>query len=185
MKSPIPALKTERLRLRAFSSSDGPTVQRLAGDRAIADTTLNVPHPYLDGMAESWIASHAEAFARGKGVTFAIASESEEVLGAVSLAMSAGSHQAELGYWIGRSEWNRGYCTEAARAVVRFAFEQMALSRVHSCHLSRNVASGRVLIRTGMTHEGCRREHVRKWDALEDLELYGILRADWERLPPG
>jgi RimJ/RimL family protein N-acetyltransferase len=175
----IPTLETERLRLRAFSPEDGLLVQRLAGDRAIADTTLNVPHPYLDGMAERWIATHGSDFAQGRGVTFAIAKGSGELLGAISLASAKGSHQAELGYWVAKTEWNRGYCTEAARAVVRFAFEQMALFRVHSCHLSRNAASGRVLEKVGMVHEGRRRQHVRKWDTLEDLELYGMLKADW------
>jgi RimJ/RimL family protein N-acetyltransferase len=32
----------------------------------------------------------------------------------------------------------------------------------------------------GMTHEGCRKQHVRKWNKFEDLELYGVLKADWQ-----
>lgn len=53
-----PTLKTDRLILHPFVLSDATVVQQLAGSRNVADTTLFVPHPYLDGMAESWIAAH-------------------------------------------------------------------------------------------------------------------------------
>jgi [ribosomal protein S5]-alanine N-acetyltransferase len=49
----IPTLQTERLILRPFDLGDAPEVQRLAGDWEIANTTLMVPHPYEDGMAEA------------------------------------------------------------------------------------------------------------------------------------
>ena len=64
----IPTLETERLVLRPFGLHDAADVQRLAGDRAIADTTLNIPHPYEDGMAEEWIFKHQDAFDKDQGV---------------------------------------------------------------------------------------------------------------------
>jgi ribosomal-protein-alanine N-acetyltransferase len=92
--------------------------------------------------------------------------------------MSVG-HQAELGYWIGEPFWNQGLCTDAGQAVVNYGFTALELIRIHSCHIKRNPASGRVMQKIGMTHEGFRRQHVRKWDVLEDLDLYGILKEDW------
>jgi ribosomal-protein-alanine N-acetyltransferase len=177
----IPQLETARLILRPFGNADAADVMRLAGDRAIADTTLNIPHPYKEGMAEEWISKHQDAFDKDQGVTFAITRKSDGILvGAISLMGMAKGHQAELGYWIGKPHWNQGYCTEAGRALLRYAFSDLALVRVHSCHITRNPASGRVMQKIGMQNEGCRRHHVRKWDKTEDLELYGVLKQEWE-----
>lgn len=174
-----PTLETDRLVLRPFTVADASDVQRLAGDRAVADTTLNIPHPYEDGAAEEWIGKHQAIFDEGKGAHFAITIKSDGILvGAISLMGMVAGHQAELGYWIGRPYWNQGFCTEAARAVLGYAFLEFGLIRVHSCHITRNPASGRVMQKAGMTHEGCRRQHVRKWDKTEDLELYGILKKE-------
>jgi RimJ/RimL family protein N-acetyltransferase len=131
-------LETKRLRLRPFSVADAPVVQRLAGARAIADTTLNVPHPYLDGMAEAWIATHAPNLAKGSGLTLAITSRDNDVLvGAIGLQSIVAGHRAKLGYWIACEHWGHGYCTEAGLAVLHHAFETLGLRRVHSVHLSR------------------------------------------------
>ena len=175
----MPTLETARLVLRPFFTADAAEVMRLAGDRAVADTTLHIPHPYQPGMAEEWIAAHQPAFDKEQGVTLAITRKPDGALvGAISLGMARG-HQAELGYWIGKPFWGRGYCTEAAQALLRYAFTELGLVRVHSCHFARNPASGRVMQKIGMVKEGCRRQHVKKWDKLEDLELYGVLKQEW------
>ncbi len=178
----IPTIECERLILRPFVPDDVAEVQRLAGDRAIADTTLNIPYPYGDGMAEKWISMHHDTFLKCKGVTFAVTRKSDKALiGAVSLMGMTVGHQAELGYWVGKPYWNMGFCTEAGKAMLQFAFSELGLVRVHASYLSRNPASGRVMEKLGMKHEGTRRQHVRKWDKFEDIELYGILKEEWEK----
>ena len=90
-------------------------------------------------------------------------------------------HQhAELGYWLGVPFWGHGYATEAAREILRYGFEMLALHRIFASHFKHNPASGRILTKIGMKHEGCQREHLRKWDQFVDSELYGILRREWE-----
>lgn len=176
-----PTLETARLVLRPFRMADADAARQLAGDRAVADTTLNVPHPYEDGMAERWIANHRDWYERDEQVVFAIILRVENALiGAVGLRMDMLDARAELGYWIGRPYWKQGYCTEAARAVVAFGFERLDLNRIFAHHFSRNPASGRVMQKLGMTHEGHLPQHVRKWDVFEDLELYGILKSQWK-----
>jgi RimJ/RimL family protein N-acetyltransferase len=177
-----PTLQTTRLILRPFELSDADEVQRLAGDRAIADTTLNIPHPYEDGMAEEWISTHLPRYEAGELANFAVVlREGNALIGAIGLMIAARFDRAELGYWIGKPYWSNGYCTEAGQAVLHYGFETLRLNRIHSSHLTRNPASGRVMQKLGMAHEGTARQHSKKWDVLEDLELYGILKADWKR----
>ena len=175
-----PTLETPRLLLRPFVAPDAAAVQRLAGDRAVADTTLNIPHPYPDGAADAFITQQQVAFDAGTAATFAVLErESGVLVGACGLRITPRFAHAELGYWIARDQWGRGYATEAARAVVGYAFGALGLHRVYARHLTRNPPSGRVMQQLGMTWEGRQREHVLKWDAFEDLEVYGILSGEF------
>lgn len=181
-----PILLSNRLILRPFELADAKDVQRLAGDRAIADTTLLIPHPYEDGMAEQWISTHSAKFEAGESSIFAIVlRESNQLVGAIGLEIVPRFERAELGYWIGKPYWGNGYCTEAAREVADYGFSTLKLNRIYAFHFKRNPASGKVFRKLGMRYEGRAREHVKKWDAFEDLELYGILRVEWKREPQG
>jgi RimJ/RimL family protein N-acetyltransferase len=59
---------------------------------------------------------------------------------------------------------------------------EKGLIRIHACHLSRNPASGRVMEKLGMSHEGTRKQHILKWEVFENMELRGILRSQWMNL---
>jgi ribosomal-protein-alanine N-acetyltransferase len=174
-----PTLETERLILRPHNLADAPELQRLIGDRDIAFTTLNIPHPYEDGMAEEWIQARREKFEKGENIQFAIVHRVQGCLmGGVGLAIDKQNESAELGYWIGKPYWGQGYCTEAARAVLEYGFEVLGLNRVFSNHFTRNPASGRVMQKIGMKHEGHLRQAIKKWGKFEDWEVYGILRSE-------
>jgi [ribosomal protein S5]-alanine N-acetyltransferase len=174
-----PTLSTGRLLLRPFTPGDAPRVTELVGAWEIADTTLSIPHPYEPAMAEEWIGSHAEGYARGELANFAVTlRKGGALVGTVGLSLHLQHARAELGYWIGREHWGHGYATEAAAALLRFGFDELRLQRVYAFHLSRNPASGRVMQKIGMRHEGRLRQHVRKWEMLEDLDVYGILRGE-------
>ena len=89
-----PTLETTRLTLRPFTVSDASDVQRLAGERDIASTTLNIPHPYEEGMAEQWIASHQERYEKGELVNFAITLRADRALiGAIGLQLAPAACQ--------------------------------------------------------------------------------------------
>ena len=175
-----PALKTRRLVLRHLDLSDAGRVQQLAGERAVADTTLNIPHPYEDGMAESWINAMAAEVQAGTRSTFAVTLGTEGLIGAIALTIRREFNLAELGYWIGRAYWNRGYATEATQAMLDFGFGELGLNRIAARHLTRNPASGRVMEKAGMQPEGVARQATRRWGRYEDLALYAILRQDWK-----
>jgi RimJ/RimL family protein N-acetyltransferase len=177
-----PTLRTERLILRPFALEDAPAVKLYASAVEIAGVTQHIPHPYEDGMAEGWIASHQSAFEAGEMSCFAITlREGGEFIGAIGLGFNSSNRSAELGYWIGLPFWGQGYCTEAAGAVLDYGFGVRGLDRIVATHFGRNPASGRVMQKIGMTQEGCLRRHVLKWGRREDLVYYGILREEWDR----
>lgn len=179
----IPILQTPRLILRPFKMSDAPVISELANDKEIVTNTQNLPYPYEEYMAEDWISHHAILFNENKFLNLAVVQRKKNlVMGAIGLEFSMQHDNAELGYWLGRPYWGQGYATEAAKRLLHYAFAELKLHRVHSIHLSINPASGRILQKIGMTHEGCMREHIKKWGIYENVDLYGILRREYENI---
>ncbi len=177
--STVPILHTARLVLRSFTLGDAPGLPALAGRREIADTTISVPHPYSEEHAREWISRQPALAAEGKEFSFAVTLDNQ-LIGAVGLRDVSKEHlHAEMGGWIGVPWWGKGYASEATAAVLRFAFEDLKLNRVHAHHMVRNPASGRVLEKVGMRKEGVLRQAVRKWGVFEDVVILSILREDW------
>ncbi len=177
--TPIPTLDTDQLRLRPFAVDDAPVVRQLAGVWEVADPTLYIPHPYPEGAAEEWIGTHAGEATAGTAVTWAITRRDDAaLLGAMTLGVSDYHRRGDLGYWVGVPFWNRGYTTEAARAVLAFAFASLALHRVQAGVFARNPASGRVLEKVGMRHEGVLRGYYRKGEVFEDALMYAVVQPD-------
>ncbi|MBZ0331294.1 GNAT family N-acetyltransferase [Halomonas sp. ANAO-440] len=175
-----PKFTTKRFLLRPFELADARDVQRFAGEWIIADTTLNIPHPYGEGLAEEWIKSQARRFEDGTLATFAVTeTDPEQLVGAVGLSINPEHAVGELGYWIGLPFWGRGYATEAVQALVNYGFTELRLNRVQARHLVRNPASGRVMRKIGMSYEGTLRKSILKWDVYEDLAMYSILVQEW------
>ena len=177
---PLPTLETERLVLRPLAPDDVAALARLAGCREIADTTISIPHPYSEEQARAWITAQISQSGAGKEMVFAVVSKEDvQLIGTVGLREIDAEHsQAEIGFWIGVPSWGRGYATEAARRVVRYAFQELKLNRVYAHHMVRNPASGRVLEKLGMKREGLLRQRVRKWAVFEDVVILAILHDD-------
>lgn len=145
-------IRTERLLIKPFQLSDAPSVRALAGDIAVARNCASIPHPYPDDLAERWIAKHEEHRASGKGYPFAIHAAGK-LIGSVGLE-DPGNGEFELGYWITPGEWNKGYATEAAQGVLRYAFGRRGLPFVRARFISDNFASARVLAKAGFLATG-------------------------------
>ena len=173
-----PTLTTPRLVLRPFAPEDAAAVRAHLDDREMASTTATIPHPYPEGAAETWIATHAARHEAGEAVLLAIALRDGTLVGSSELRIEAAHRRADLGYWIGRAHWGQGYATEAADALLRWGMRTLGLHRVHASHMSRNPSSGAVLRKIGMRHEGTLRGHLLKRGVLEDLEVWGVLEDE-------
>lgn len=145
----------------------------------MAATTLTIPHPYEDRVAEEWIGTHVTNWEAQKRLSLAITTEEDGLVGAVGFALDLPNGRAELGYWIGVPFWNRGYATEAGKAVLEFGFGALGLNRIDAHYFGDNHASGKVMEKLGMKPEGVLRQHIVKWGVAEDVVLYAILASEW------
>jgi ribosomal-protein-alanine N-acetyltransferase len=170
-------LQTDRLILRPYSEADIPELLPLVGARDVAATTLRIAHPYTQQDAEAFL----ELARDPDKIWLAIILRADgRQIGGIGLRVDQQQKHAELGYWLGVSYWGKGYATEAARAMVRYGFEDLGLHRIFATHFKHNEASGRILRKLGMRYEGCQREHLLKWGQFVDSEMYGLLRQEWE-----
>jgi [ribosomal protein S5]-alanine N-acetyltransferase len=172
-----PTLETARLRLRPYTEADIAELVPLIGTREVAATTLRIPHPYTENDAKEFLVMAQEPGKLWLAVT--LRSDGRQI-GGVGLRVDEPHTNAELGYWLGVPYWGKGYATEAALEMLRYGFQQLKLHRIFASHFEGNTASSRILQKIGMQHEGCQRQHIRKWDRFLDSELYGILRDEWE-----
>lgn len=126
-----------------------PAIQRLASHPDVAATTL-IPHPYPEDGAVRFIEDIAlPGRVVGTEYAFVIVVD-DEVVGHISVKnVDRARDDGEIGYWIGRPYWGRGYASEAVRLMVAFAFEGLGLRRLYAHVLAHNPASGRVLEKAG------------------------------------
>ncbi|WP_226683027.1 GNAT family N-acetyltransferase [Sutcliffiella horikoshii] len=174
-------LETERLLLRRLKLEDARRVEELASDYELAKTTLNVPHPYPVGSAADFIQSMWAAEEKGLVVFAVVEKESESLVGIINIKQTLAFKRGELGYWIGRPYWGKGYGTEAARAMVAYGFDTLRLNKVFAGAFVDNPGSWRIMEKVGLKHEGTWRQHAMRDGKFVDLAYYGLLREEYER----
>jgi RimJ/RimL family protein N-acetyltransferase len=147
-----PALQTRRLRLRPPAPEDAAAIAVHADDLYVARMTTGLPHPYSLAQAQAFIARTADLDPAGEAL-FAIEAPGEGVVGVAGF--HANDEAAlELGYWLGRRFWGRGYMTEAVRAAMAWAGGSWGRRFVVSGCFVDNPASARVLIKAGFLPTG-------------------------------
>ena len=164
--------------LRHFTARDAAAVQALADDWEVAKTTATLPHPYLPGMAETWIAGHEAARRQGTEHAYAITRASDGVvIGALGLRPEA-NENGHFGYWVGRAHWGVGYATAATRAAIALLFARTDLDLVWAIHLAGNEGSARVMDKCGLAVlRTDTRDHR---GAPYPMLVRGITRDEWE-----
>ncbi len=104
-----------------------------------------------------------------------------EVIGEISLVrMDEKHYSCEVGYCISRKYWNMAIITEALKAVINYLFSEVGFNRIVATHDTNNIASGKVMIKSGMKYEGTLRQS--KWrdnKGFYDLAVYAILKDEW------
>jgi 8-oxo-dGTP diphosphatase len=163
-------IETARLVLRPPEDADAETIEAYVSDPDVALRTANIPHPYPKGGAREWMRAAGE-------IKFVIARREDGVLvGAIGLT-PRGDGTAELGYWIAKPHWGRGYATEAAKAVIAHGFARMGLRAIEAGAQPDNAASIRVQEKAGLAFH---REETRPMPARGRSEAHPIRRISFD-----
>lgn len=173
-----PVLETERLTLRVPTLGDAKAIAKLANDRRIAENTARIPHPYGIADAKQYIAWANETRSE---TAFLVTLDDDVVIGACGFGEVDGE-KPEIGYWIGARYWGKGFATEAARAVIDYAFERSDCEALHSSARVTNPASRRVLEKCGFQWTGAGLGRVRALGSSVPIDRFRLDRGLWASL---
>src|ERR1700722_18407857 len=180
LSRPTPTLHTARLRLRPFGDADADDLFALHSDAHVL-RYWDAPPWSERGRAERFITACRQMAQEGTGARLAVDRLSDGTfIGWGSLnRWNPDYRSASLGYCFADAAWGHGYATEAARSLLRWAFETLDLNRVQAETDTRNVASARVLEKLGFVREGTLREDCVVNGEVSDSWVYGLIRREW------
>ena len=181
---PAPTLVTDRLTLRPFAESDADDLFALHSDAEVL-RYWDSP-PWTDpARAERFLAVSRQMAQEGTGTRVVLErADDATFLGWITLnRWNPGFRSISLGYCLGQAAWGHGYATEAARALLGWAFDTLDLNRVQAEADTRNRPSARVLEKLGFVLEGTLREDCVVDGDVSDSWVYGLLRREWHPAP--
>ena len=177
----VVSLETERLILRDFEESDWAAVHDYARRPEVSRFMNWGPNSESD--SKDYIGRALAKQTKDPRSEYELAvveRTSRRLVGGCGIDVVSQAHQRGfIGYCLHPDVWGQGYATEASRAVVSFGFEQLGLERIYTTCDADNIASSRVLEKTGMQREGQLRHDMFIRGKWRDSLVYGILREEW------
>lgn len=166
-----------KVEIREWRESDAPKLAALLNNKKILNNLRDgLPYPYTEGDARAFIAAMASA---DRKATFAFAVLCDgELAGSVGIFRQGNIHfrTAELGYYIGENFWGRGIATEAVKLACGAVFADTDILRIYAEPFADNLASCRVLEKSGFSAEGVLRKNAVKNGVVRDMKLYALLK---------
>lgn len=147
-------LETRRLWLRWPRQADAGAMVRLAGEKAVAEMTSHIPHPYGPEDATAFVLATRAANTEGRGLTLAITPRREPGALIGMVGITTRESRPSLGYWLGSPHWGDGLATEAARALIDAYFAYTGGDELCASARVINGASRRVIEKCGFAATG-------------------------------
>ena len=170
-------LETERLTLRRPTLADVKAIARLANERRIAENTRRLPHPYSQDHAVDFV----RATAAGSPESAFLIENNFAAIGMIGI--DCGEPDApELGYWLGVEHWGKGFCTEAARAVIDYFFEEFDGEQLFAGSRVTNPASRNVLEKCGFQWSGVELHRFEALGSSTPVDRFRLPRGIWSSL---
>lgn len=147
-------IETTRLILRPLQNEDGQTIANALNDYEVTSKLARVPYPYLPSDAQVFIDWTRSLDPHSAMLAICLKRSPDTLFGIISYEYSVEKQDAELGYWLAKFMWNKGYGKEAARAMVDHAFEVSGLNMLVSGFFKDNLVSGKILSGVGFESIG-------------------------------
>ena len=142
---------------------------------------FNIPYPFPKENALKWLQNSAQGIESGETIRFAIREkEVGKLIGTIGLHLNKEHQKAELGYWLGKNFWRKGYLTEALKAVLEFGFKELNLNKIYATHFLFNPNSGKVMLKAGMKFEGVQKQEYLQHGEFLDVNRYSLLKQDFK-----
>ena len=177
-------IETERLILREIRMEDVyEYYERLFGDGDVCRYLLFDPHQDI-GESLAAIQEIRQQYEQGRFYRWGITEKGEDsLIGVIGLVrIDEEKSECSFAYLLGCDYWGKGYGTEALKAVISFAFEELEIRRIVADHMAENPASGAVMRKAGMNHIGTEKAKYEKQCVLHDAEIYEICNEKSEGL---
>jgi len=177
-------LGTERLILRQFKIDDyAEMYNNWASEDAVTKFLTWPAHANQDvtkSVLADWIPKYTDKTFYNWAIEL---KEENKLVGNISVVdYREKTLSAVLGYCMGSRWWGKEIMPEAARAVLKFLFEEAGFNRIASDHDKNNPKSGRVMQKIGMTYEGTLRSAGFCNQGIIDEVWYSILKSEWEKM---
>lgn len=150
-----PIFESERLYFREFTPEDAPLIYKLNSDPEVVKYVHELPVTHLTTALANIETNILPQYAKyGYGRWAVYLKDSQDFIGWCGLKYRPERSETDLGYRFIRQYWGKGYATEAAKAVIRFGFSQLNLTRIAAMAHIENGASLQVLENCGMQFIG-------------------------------
>ena len=144
--------RTERLLLRPGWLEDAPALFQGIRDETIVRNLASAPWPYHMADAEAFLATERDP-AEPVALIFRRTAGAPQLVGTIGIGRRPDG-EMDLGYFIARPFWGRGYATEAGRAMIAFARHSLRMEKLSAGYFLDNPASGLVLAKLGFRPTG-------------------------------
>ena len=169
-------LETDRLVLRQPTLADVKAIAHVVGDKRVSINLRRVPHPYTTDDAISFVSTLAATID-----TVFLVERERTAIGLAGVSWD-NENEPELGYCLGVEHWGKGYATEAARAVIDYAFEEFAIDQLHAGARVSNPASRHVLEKCGFQWTGVELHRFLALGSSTPVDRFRLERGVWSSI---
>ena len=178
----FPVLQTKDLVLRELTAADADQSVLGLNDIQIAQYLGFTPFPYQKSDFISFLEKSKVDFTDKLGLHFAIAeiTKPDFMIGCIGLDLNKFNENGSFGYWLLQAHWNKGYMTQALKEVLKYGFSVLHLHKISGSYLEHNLASARVMQKSGMVYAATMKDDIKRMGKYYNLVYYHIFNPNPE-----